>query len=150
MSSNRTEHYGLCQWEAGDQVIRTDFNEDNARLDGALAGQAEAITALTEALEKKGNCRIETFTVRDGVRHNNSNPLVIQFSAVPAFFVLFDGSSIAFCLGGSNRAFVLYNGPSSAAISGLVVSWSGSRATITNIDYVSSYTEYSLAAFYAQ
>lgn len=43
MASNYTEHYGLCQWEATDQVLRTDFNEDNAKLEEVLAKFAEAI-----------------------------------------------------------------------------------------------------------
>jgi hypothetical protein len=36
MASNYTEHYGLCQWEATDQVLREEFNEDNARIEAAL------------------------------------------------------------------------------------------------------------------
>ena len=31
MSTNHTTNYDLCQWEATDQVLRTDFNQDNAR-----------------------------------------------------------------------------------------------------------------------
>ena len=37
MSTNHTTNYNLCQWEATDQVLRTDFNEDNAKIDAALA-----------------------------------------------------------------------------------------------------------------
>ena len=36
MASNYTENYGLCQWEATDQVLRTDFNEDNAKIEAAI------------------------------------------------------------------------------------------------------------------
>lgn len=36
MASRHTEHYGLSQWEASDKVERTDFNADNAAVDGAL------------------------------------------------------------------------------------------------------------------
>lgn len=36
MASNYTENYGLCQWEATDQVLREEFNEDNARIEAAL------------------------------------------------------------------------------------------------------------------
>ena len=36
--ANHTEHYGLHQWEPGDSFLRTDFNEDHAKLDAALAG----------------------------------------------------------------------------------------------------------------
>lgn len=42
MASNYTENYGLCQWEATDQVLRTDFNGDNAKLEEALSDLAEA------------------------------------------------------------------------------------------------------------
>lgn len=41
MASNYTENFGLCQWETTDQVLRTDFNEDNAKIDAALAVKAE-------------------------------------------------------------------------------------------------------------
>ena len=38
MSTNHTPNYNLCQWEATDQVLRSDFNQDNAKIDAALAG----------------------------------------------------------------------------------------------------------------
>ena len=41
MAANYTEHYELNQWEPADQVLRTDFNADNAKLDAALAQKAE-------------------------------------------------------------------------------------------------------------
>ena len=37
MASNHTTNYQLCQWEATDKVLRTDFNEDNQKIDAALA-----------------------------------------------------------------------------------------------------------------
>lgn len=36
MASNYTSNYGLCQWEATDQVLRAEFNENNAMIDGEL------------------------------------------------------------------------------------------------------------------
>ena len=36
MASNYTGNYGLCQWEATDSFVRTEFNQDNARIDAAL------------------------------------------------------------------------------------------------------------------
>ena len=47
MASNYTENYGLCQWEATDQVLRTEFNEGNAKVDEALKELADA--AINEA-----------------------------------------------------------------------------------------------------
>ena len=49
MASNYTTNYNLCQWQPTDQVQRTDFNADNAKLDAALAAKAEA-AALTAAV----------------------------------------------------------------------------------------------------
>ena len=37
MASNHTEHYGLNQWELSDSVVMADFNEDNRKIDAALA-----------------------------------------------------------------------------------------------------------------
>ena len=66
MASNHTTNFELCQWQADDQVKRTDFNEDNAKIDAALndlsgglaAAQAEkadqtALDALAAEVAKK-------------------------------------------------------------------------------------------------
>ena len=41
MSTNKTQHYHLNQWEAEDKVLRAEFNQDNAKLDSALAQAAQ-------------------------------------------------------------------------------------------------------------
>ena len=46
MASNYTTNYGLCQWEAGDQFVRSEFNQDNAKIDAALAQGREALALL--------------------------------------------------------------------------------------------------------
>ena len=55
MAANQTENYGLSQWLATDQVVHTDFNADNAKLDAALAGKAEAgtVSALQTVVAAK-------------------------------------------------------------------------------------------------
>ena len=57
MSTNHTTNYDLCQWEATDQVLRTDFNQDNAKIDAALAAKAEAaaLNSLTQTVSQKAN-----------------------------------------------------------------------------------------------
>ena len=65
----KTEHYQLSQWEATDQVKRTDFNEDNAKLDAALAAKAEsasvnaAINQLQAAVAAKADSSSVTSSV---------------------------------------------------------------------------------------
>lgn len=49
MSTNHTPNYALSQWQAADQVLRTDFNEDNLKIDTALRrqeGQLLGVSAL--------------------------------------------------------------------------------------------------------
>ena len=41
MAANQTTNYQLNQWEATDQVLRTDFNADNAKVDAVLAGKVD-------------------------------------------------------------------------------------------------------------
>lgn len=61
MASNYTTNYNLCQWEPTDQVKRTDFNEDNAKIDAALKtlsdGKADqaAISTLNTAIAQKAD-----------------------------------------------------------------------------------------------
>ena len=39
---NRTQNYNLCQWEAADKVQRTDFNEDNRKIEAAILSARKA------------------------------------------------------------------------------------------------------------
>ena len=39
MSTNKTAHYGLHAWVAGDDFLRAEMNENFALLDGALGGK---------------------------------------------------------------------------------------------------------------
>ena len=102
---NRTTNYKLCQWEETDRVQRTDFNEDNVKIDAAIkavdrrvdglnTAKAEkaALTALQTAVNGKGNCRIETGSyVGDGDKHRT---LSISTSFSPKLFFV-----MAFALG---------------------------------------------------
>ena len=51
MATNQTTNYQLNQWEPTDQVQRTDFNADNAKIDATLAvlGHAQVLDAVTLA-----------------------------------------------------------------------------------------------------
>ena len=100
MASNYTENYGLCQWEAGDSFVRTEFNQDNARIDAALkdledtkaeqaavdslttavAGKAEqaALENLSDTVELK--CRMKTGTYTgNGTNYRDSQTIDVGF-----------------------------------------------------------------------
>jgi hypothetical protein len=53
MASNYTENYGLCQWEATDQVLREEFNQDNAKIDAKLNTLGQMMIHQKEVLEKQ-------------------------------------------------------------------------------------------------
>ena len=68
MATNQTTNYQLNQWEPTDQVLRTDFNADDA----ALASHAAEIAGF-------GNCQIETGSYVGAGDTSNS----LTFSGVP-------------------------------------------------------------------
>ena len=81
MSTNHTTNYNLNQWEATDKVLRTDFNEDNAKIDAALktnadaaASAAETAASLTSQMAGKGNCQVyQTTYVGNGTNSRSFN-----------------------------------------------------------------------------
>ena len=100
MASNYTEHFSLSQWLPDDQVKRTDFNEDNAKIDAALndlsgglaekAGQA-ALDALAAEVAKKATTaaleavraavpKIAVGTYSGTGTYGASNPTRLNFS----------------------------------------------------------------------
>jgi len=108
MSSNHTPNYGLCQWEADDKVLRTDFNADNAKIDAALAGKASAsivsglqnsvsgkasqsevdtlsatVSQHTASLAKKGNCQFYTTTYMGNGTCGAGSPSSLTFPHKP-------------------------------------------------------------------
>ena len=53
MASNYTTNYGLCQWEAGDQFVRSEFNQDNAKIDAALKSVADTAAQGDQAVKEQ-------------------------------------------------------------------------------------------------
>lgn len=136
MASNYTENYGLCQWEATDQVLRTDFNEDNAKVDAAIAGNTAAIVALTGQLAQKGNCQIETFTYIGTGTYGQSNPTRINFSAKPLYFVVMGYSdNFMFGCGEEDHAYTVnYSGGSNSTdVVYSNVTWIGNQLQIYHL-----------------
>ena len=46
MASNYTNNYVLCQWEATDQVLREEFNQNNQKIDAALARMPKVVAGI--------------------------------------------------------------------------------------------------------
>ena len=62
-----TANYGLHQWEAADDFLRTDFNTDHALIDGALAGIQGDVDGKTEVVTGSytGTAEDRTTTAQD-------------------------------------------------------------------------------------
>ena len=96
MSTNHTPNYQLSQWEKTDQVLMDDFNADNAAIDAALKAGADARTALSGQLAKKGNCRIRSHVYVGNGACGLNNPTVVNFTGHPDFFVIYGGQGVMF------------------------------------------------------
>ena len=51
----KTTNYQLCQWDGEDRILRTDFNEDNAKIDAALKSHANSIATINSTLSGKAS-----------------------------------------------------------------------------------------------
>ena len=99
MASNHTTNYQLCQWEATDKVLRTDFNQDNAKIDAALA-------ALQQG---KGNCHILAGNYVGTGHYNTSGASTLTFDHIPLAVFIYN-PSIFFAVRGNTSGQVLNNG----------------------------------------
>ena len=64
MATNHTTNYQLNQWEAADQVLRTDFNRDNQKIDAALTSKADLarLAEVEELALGRADIRLGTYT----------------------------------------------------------------------------------------
>ena len=120
MPSNYTANYHLNQWEPGDKVLRTDFNEDNAKIDAAIKAEADALTqamaakadktaldALSQTvsgqagtLARKGNCQIYFSSYIGDGNYPVGTYHTINFPGKPVFVVVGEGHHLLFGLQG--------------------------------------------------
>lgn len=84
MASNYTENYGLCQWEATDQVLWTEFNENNKKIDETLGTLSGTVQDCAAMLEGCGNCQIYWTTYQG----TGSESRTFNFDAVPRFLFI--------------------------------------------------------------
>lgn len=58
----QTPNYALSQWDEQDRILREDFNANNAKVEQALAEQAEQLAPIAAQISKLGNCQLYTTT----------------------------------------------------------------------------------------
>ena len=108
MATNQTTNYQLNQWKPTDQILRTDFNADNAKLDAALTDR---------------NCCFYTAAY---VGNGNSSRTHI-FPRKPAFVVIMGNGCLMLLNRASNKAHMVYN---ILAQRNPTLTWSGNTVTV--------------------
>ena len=139
MATNHTTNYQLNQWEAADQVLRTDFNDDNAKIDAALTGLAAKNTelegAVAAAVAGAGNCRMELFTYTGTGAYGATGPTQIQFTQKPDVYLI--SGDLALLVGCSNvaQAFLtcrVFNSNSDTFTDSVSTTWDGAKLSLLN------------------
>ncbi len=98
MPTNHTEHYSLSQWEAEDKVLRTDFNEDNAKIDAALAelaGKIPAKNLLAYNTSYSGNGPTSSASKRTITLPGK--PMMVMIQGSNRMYFGFRGTGVLFC-----------------------------------------------------
>ena len=143
MASKYTSNYGLCQWEANDKVLRSEFNGDNAKIDAAISAvdsrvDGKASTSALNSLKntvsslsttvsgqgntlgKKGNCQVAVTSYTG----NGQDTRTHTFPKKPVMFFII-GNALMFVGYGSTWAM---NHDGSFAIN---TAWSGASVTLS-------------------
>ena len=121
---NKTANFQLTQWEKTDRIMMEDFNRDNAAIDTALKGNADAVAAETAAREaadtalgkKAGLQLIQTVPFPEG-GSSADKPLTIQWSDWAIVLAVYqepsDGRSytLSFTTANAKVHPIIYNGP---------------------------------------
>ena len=89
MSTNHTTNYNLNQWEATDKVLRTEFNEDNAKIDAALKSHDDELAGLEAAIGAKGNCKLVYGSYVGTGTAGQANPNTLSFAGKPLVVLVF-------------------------------------------------------------
>lgn len=112
MASNYTENFGLCQWETTDQVLRTEFNKDNAKIDSILEEHATKLQWL-------GDLRMECSSYIGTGKCGENNANSIAFTAKPMAVLVGGGGCVGILMEGAGVSI------SSASTAGLNCSIDG-------------------------
>ena len=136
MPSNYTQHYKLSQWAAADKVQRIDFNADNAKIDAALAGKAEAsaLAALQKETAGKGNCEIFMGSYVGTGGLGEAHPNTLTFPKKPLVVFVWDYAPMI-AVGGCASGWIPGDGWNTQQIltwTGNTLSWYKSGANSTS------------------
>lgn len=117
-----TANYGLHQWEAADSFLRTDFNSDFSKIDGALKALADGqLCAVSGSYVGSGG-------VGPDAPSTLSFPFVpkVVVIAVDSYYAMVQGTVL---VAGQTESSGIGAVNTSAAILELKISWSGNAVS---------------------
>lgn len=91
----QTPNYALSQWDEQDRILREDFNANNAKVEQALAEQADTLAQHTAALALCGNCRVVYGSYIGAGTYGSSNPNKLTFDQKPVLVFVGQSSSMS-------------------------------------------------------
>ena len=148
MASNYTTNYQLNQWEAGDQVLRTDFNQDNQKIDAALKSHDDELATHTSALAQMGNCEIVYGSYQGTGAYGQGNHSTLTFEHEPLLVAIMPetigGQSVMLGFWAVRGSSFLYTSEYYQSKVGLIwqdkaLSWSGSDSSYQFNDLGTTY-----------
>ena len=147
----RTANYDLNKWEKTDRIEMEDFNEDNRKIDEALAEQAAELSTQALKLAKCGNCQFWTTTYTGTGTYGSDNKTSVTFPSPPLLVGVFSIDGMAFFTKTGGY------GASGSSVSSLPFSWTGntlsyysSRDSQSQYNYLGhTYTVVALLTIYA-
>ena len=148
MASNYTTNYQLNQWEAGDQVLRTEFNQDNQKIDAALKNHDDELATHTSALAQMGNCEIVYGSYQGTGAYGQGNHSTLTFEHEPLLVAIMpetiSGQSVMLGFWAVRGSSFLYTSEYYQSKVGLIwqdkaLSWSGSDSSYQFNDLGTTY-----------
>ena len=89
MASGYTTNYGLCQWQGSDKFLREEFNQDNAKLDAAVAAASSQASKALSGLED------QSYNIYNLILQNDYAGRYTGWKKGMVFDGFLDGSGIA-------------------------------------------------------
>jgi len=143
---NQTEHLKLALWDRADRILVEDFNQDNGKIDSAVAAQAAALALL-------GNCQIELLSYTGSGTKGAANPTRVAFPRKPLAFVIIGNQSLLLAAEAQGVAVTYHNMAASTLLTHHTLTWSGSTVSFWASDEPrqmnNSGERYVVAALYA-
>lgn len=133
----QTTNYQLPSWDSEDRILRTDFNTLTEKVDTALAENADAIAAETEAraaadsqITETRNCRVVTMNYSG----NGQTSRTFTFTSTPMLVTVFGNGRWMFAINGSSLVIQSYLSTTSNGGSAMMqtASWSGNNVTFSS------------------